>query len=130
MWIWFLMLALLLAPSMLLAQTGEAPPSASADATPARSLKTSCLLYTDRAYNTTSNLAQRSQCMGYFFGVSSTLLTLHAAGVKTNICLPQSVTTDQAIRSFIAWIRAHPEAENMPMTEAVFTSFREIFPCE
>jgi hypothetical protein len=101
-----------------------------AESSQTENLIRACKLYTERSFNTVSNSAQRSQCTGYFFGVTSLLLFQQQQKIVNSSCLPNNLSVDKAVRDFIRWIDTNQSAKEKQPTEAVLAAFTELYPCQ
>ncbi len=96
---------------------------------PAGHIYLACKNYFANSFNTRENIARRSTCSGYFFGVGSALLSLQASGKKTGLCLPKTTTTKDVIEIFLLWYKQNDDKRNMLAIEAVLTSLGAAYQC-
>ncbi|MDB2414646.1 hypothetical protein N9W34_02615 [Rickettsiales bacterium] len=89
-----------------------------------------CRNYFNQTFNTRENIARKSMCNGFFFGVGSTLLLLYPKG-KDDLCLPENMSTEHVIRSFLEWATKQTffQLRNTFSTKGVIDSLKRADPC-
>lgn len=90
-----------------------------------------CRYYFTKRFNTKENLAKKSSCNGYFYGLGSTLLVLKQKGINIGICMPNDISTEQIIKDYLNWAKYNLRYIQVSFpTEAVITALKKKYPCK
>jgi uncharacterized protein YoaH (UPF0181 family) len=104
------------------------------------SLLQSCDLYVQAADGkpiSSGDAVQGSFCTGYLTGILDFDITLShlendksgSKGVIRHICVPDGVSTGQAVRIVVKWLRNNPERLHYPASVLALAGLRDAFPC-
>ena len=103
--------------------------SAGANYIKAANIFSSCKKYFTNTFRTRENIARKATCNGYFFGIGGVLLSLQSSGVKTGLCLPGNLSTEQIIKEYIDWAQKSESNMQLYAAESVLTSLKENYSC-
>lgn len=90
----------------------------------------------DREKVTSEESVQAAMCVGYVMGVHDMEFTVQMLEehqkvvVMHHSCAPSNVSTGQAVRVVVKYLRDNPERLNMPAAILVTDAVRNAFPCK
>lgn len=74
--------------------------------------------------------AAQGVCLGYIDGVLDTLVLSKGFWSASDvICVPEGVTSDQAVRVFVKYADEHPEKLHLNAPDIILDSLEKAFPC-
>ena len=82
---------------------------------------------------TVSDALDSSQCVGYMQGALDIFEATKAWNWSPNagsICVPQEVSTEEAIRVFLKYMDEHPEELHFAAAAELQTALHTVFPCK
>jgi hypothetical protein len=88
-----------------------------------------CKYYFSRVFSTRESIARKNICNGYFFGSAGMVLLLQHEGLKTGTCMPNDISTEEIIRSFIEWTDKNQDKMKLPAATTLLEIFRKNYPC-
>lgn len=89
-----------------------------------------CKRYFRKTFVTRENIARKSTCLGYFYGVGSILLHLQMSQVRTGACLPEDFSVEDMMLTFVQWAEVNPEnLKNVSATSAIMRALGTGYPC-
>jgi hypothetical protein len=69
-------------------------------------------------------------CAGYLTGAEDAMAIVWAAnGLERAYCKPEATQRGALLRTFIDYMRAHPEKRGLPAALVILQAFRDAFPC-
>lgn len=74
-------------------------------------------------------LLEKSYGIGFCLGVVSDFTYLARVKVLSKICLPDTVSSGQAVNIFLAYAKKHPEQQHLSYQIVMSKSLAEVFPC-
>ncbi|MGD0905452.1 MAG: Rap1a/Tai family immunity protein [Terracidiphilus sp.] len=90
----------------------------------------STIKFLDNEKLSSSEMQDAGWCLGYVNGVADGMEMATATGSIAKLyCIPEGVTTGQAVRVLVKWLRSHPEKLHQSRV-LVVVSWADAFPCK